>query len=151
MDRAQTPPAAGGAPQLAEIPADARRILEDGSHASGYWNAAQPTGGDAAQLAEYPDVAAKAGMLLLNNGRARDDHLHIDAPQLDAGFQDENIGLVKVLSPSSKHPRHDSFASKFPPADTPAAADVEVRSEAQGRGFVHGHAKGHSRIGDLQC
>ena len=136
MDRAQTPPAAGGAPQLAEIPADARRILEDGSHASGYWNAAQPTGGDAAQLAESPDVAAKAGMLLLNNGRARDDHLHIDAPQLDAGFQD------------------DSFASKSPPPIIPAVVDkvdVQVRSEAQGRGFVHGHAKRHSRIGDLQC
>ena len=54
--------------------------------------AAQPTGGDAAQLAEYPDVAAKADMLLLNNGRGRDDHLHINAPQRDAGFQDENVG-----------------------------------------------------------
>ena len=85
MDRAQTPPAAGGAPQLAEIPADARRILEDGSHASGYWNAAQPTGGDAAQLAEYPDVGYTAQL------------------------------------------------------------------EAQGRGFLHGHGKRHSRIGDLQC
>ena len=54
--------------------------------------AAQPTGSDAAQLAEYPDGAAEARVLLLNNGRGRDDHLHIDAPQLDAGFQDENVG-----------------------------------------------------------
>ena len=49
--------------------------------------------GDATQLDEYPDVAAEAGMLSLNNGLGRDDHLHIDATQLDAGFQDENVGL----------------------------------------------------------
>ena len=137
-------------------------------------------------------------MLLLHNGPARDDHLNIDAPQLDAGLPDEkfafdirseapsmpslhrmhqiaagnpraqarfylltqtlhfgclhgfdqlHIGRVNLVSPSSKHPRHDSFASKLQPAITPAAADVEVPGEAQGRGFTHGHGKGHSRIG----
>ena len=50
-----------------------------------YYHAAQPTGGDAAQLAEYPDVGYTAQL------------------------------------------------------------------EAQGRGFLHGHGKRHSRIGDLQC
>ena len=137
-------------------------------------------------------------MLLLHNGPARDDHLNIDAPQLDAGLPDErfafdirseapsmpslhrmhqiaagnpraqarfyllmqtlhfsclhgfdrlHIGGVNLVSPSRKHPRHDSFASKLQPAITPAAADVEVLGEAQGQGFTHGHAKGHSRIG----
>ena len=137
-------------------------------------------------------------MLLLQNGPARDDHLNIDASQLDAGLPDEkfafdirseapsmpslhrmhqiaagnpraqarfyllmqtlhfgclhgfdklHIGHVNLISPSKKHPRHDSFASKLQPAITPAAADVEVPGEAQGRGFTHGHGKGHSRIG----
>ena len=137
-------------------------------------------------------------MLLLHNGPARDDHLNIDAPQLDAGLPGEkfafdirseapsmpslhrmhqiaagnpraqarfyllmqtlhfsclhgfdqlHIGRVNLVSPSRKHPRHDSFASKLQPAITPAAADVEVPGEAQGRGFTHGHGKGHSRIG----
>ena len=137
-------------------------------------------------------------MLLLQNGPARDDHLNIDAPQLDAGLPDEkfvfdirseapsmpslhrmhqiaagnpraqarfyllmqtlhfgclhgfdklHIGRDNLVSPSRKHPRHDSFASKLQPAITPAAADVEVPGEAQGRGFTHGHGKGHSRIG----
>jgi len=137
-------------------------------------------------------------MLLLHNGPARDDHLNIDAPQLDAGMPDENfafdirseaprmpslhrmhqiaaanpraqarfylfmqtlhfgclhgfdrlhIGRVNLVSPSKKHPHHDSFASKLQPAITPAAADVAVPGEAQGRGFTHGHGKGHSRIG----
>ena len=137
-------------------------------------------------------------MLLLHDGPARDDHLNIDAPQLDAGLPDEkfafdirseapsmpslhrmhqiaagnpraqaryylfmqtlhfgclhgfdklHIGRVNLVSPSRKHPRHDSFASKLQPAITPAAADVEVPGEAQGRGFTHGHGKGHSRIG----
>ena len=137
-------------------------------------------------------------MLLLRNGPARDDHLNIDAPQLDAGLPDEkfafdirseapsmpslhrmhqiaagnpraqarfylltqtlhfgclhgfdklHIGQVNLISPSREHPRRDSFASKLQPAITPAAADVEVPGEAQGRGFTHGHGKGHSRIG----
>ena len=130
-------------------------------------------------------------MVLLRNGPAGDDHLNIDAPQLNAGLPDDNfvfdirseapampslhrmhqtaaqarfyllmqtfhfgclhgfdklrIGLVDLISPSRKHPRHDSFASKLQPAITPAAADVEVPGEAQGRGFTHGHGKGHSR------
>ena len=137
-------------------------------------------------------------MLLLQNGPARDDHLNIDAPQLDAGLPSEkfafdirseapsmpslhrmhqiaagnpraqarfyllmqtlhfgclhgfdmlHIGHVDLVSPSRKHPRHDNFASKLQPAITPAAADVELPGEAQGRGFTHGHGKGHSRIG----
>jgi hypothetical protein len=137
-------------------------------------------------------------MLLLHNGPPRDDHLNIDAPQLDAGLPNEkfafdirseapsmpslhrmhqiaagnpraqarfyllmqtlhfgclhgfdmlHIGRVDLVSPSKKHPRHDTFASKLQPAITPAAADVELPGEAQGRGFTHGHGKGHSRIG----
>jgi hypothetical protein len=63
------------------------------------------------------------------------------------GFDTLHIGRVNLVERYKKQPRHDSFASKLQPAITPAAADVEVPGEAQGRGFTHGHGKGHSRIG----
>ena len=63
------------------------------------------------------------------------------------GLDRLHIGRLRLISGDKNEPRHDSFASKLQPAITPAAADVEVPGEAQGRGFTHGHGKGHSRIG----
>ena len=48
-------------------------------------------------------------MLLLHNGPARDDHLNIDAPQLDAGLPDEKFAFdIRSEAPSmpSLHRMH---------------------------------------------
>ena len=42
---------------------------------------------------------------------------------------------------------HDSSAATLQPAIVPAVEDVQQPLEAQGRGFAHGHSKGHSRVG----
>ena len=63
------------------------------------------------------------------------------------GFERLHIGRQVLVRPFGGGARHDCFASKLQPAVTPAAADVSVPGEAQGRGFTHGHGKGHSRIG----
>jgi len=63
------------------------------------------------------------------------------------GFDTLRIGRKTVCKPGIKVVRHDWYASNLQPSITPAAADATLPGEAQGRGFTHGHAKGHSRIG----
>ena len=41
----------------------------------------------------------------------------------------------------------DVCASSLQPSMVPAAEDLQQPLEAQGRGFTHGHSKGHSRVG----
>ena len=41
----------------------------------------------------------------------------------------------------------DVCASSLQPSIVPAAEDLQQPLEAQGRGFAHGHSKGHSRVG----
>ena len=48
------------------------------------------------------------------------------------------------------HPRvplHDEVASSLQPSVTPGTTDAQAPFEAQGRGFEHGHGKGHSVVG----
>ena len=41
---------------------------------------------------------------------------------------------------------HDEVAASLQPCVVPGSTDVQAPFEAQGRGFVHGHGKGHSII-----
>ncbi|MCP4200797.1 MAG: hypothetical protein GY769_02535, partial [bacterium] len=42
---------------------------------------------------------------------------------------------------------HDEVAASLQPCVTPGTTDIQAPLEAQGRGFTHGHGKGHSIIG----
>ena len=64
-----------------------------------------------------------------------------ELPKEQTGLDELQNGQVNMVSPSSKHPRHDTTVSKLQPAISPAAADVQLHGEAQGRGCIHGHAK----------
>jgi len=63
------------------------------------------------------------------------------------GLEKLSIGRQVLIKPTMGKGAHDSYASRLQPAITPAAADVCAPGEAQGRGFQHAHAKGHSRVG----
>ena len=61
------------------------------------------------------------------------------------GVERLHIGR-KMLAFPSKIPQ-DEVAASLQPSVAPGTIDVQAPFEAQGRGFVHGHGKGHSIIG----
>jgi len=61
------------------------------------------------------------------------------------GVQRLHIGRVTLAKPH--RPVHDMVASSLQPSLMPGTTDVQAPLEAQGRGFTHGHGKGHSVLG----
>ena len=56
-----------------------------------------------------------------------------------------HIGRLTLARP--KVPRHDQVAASLQPCIAPGILDVQAPFEAQGRGFEHGHGKGHGLVG----
>ncbi|MCP4204061.1 MAG: hypothetical protein GY769_19275, partial [bacterium] len=61
------------------------------------------------------------------------------------GVERLHIGRVTLAKPL--RPVHDEVAASLQPCVTPGTTDVQAPLEAQGRGFTHGHGKGHSIVG----
>ena len=61
------------------------------------------------------------------------------------GLERLHIGRVALAKPSG--PRHDNNASSLQPSLALGLADLQSPIESQGRGFAHGHAKGHGIVG----
>lgn len=61
------------------------------------------------------------------------------------GVERLHIGRVTLARP--QHPPQDLVASSLQPSMCPGTTDVQAPLEAQGRGFTHGHGKGHSILG----
>ena len=55
------------------------------------------------------------------------------------------IGRTTLARPI--RPRDDDMATSLQPSLTPGTADLQSPVEGQGRGFPHGHAKGHGIVG----
>ena len=60
------------------------------------------------------------------------------------GVERLHIGRLTLARPHK--PVHDEVAASLQPCVVPGSTDVQAPFEAQGRGFVHGHGKGHSII-----
>ena len=56
-----------------------------------------------------------------------------------------HVGRLRLAAP--RVPHHDEVAATLQPCVAPGTTDVQAPFEGQGRGFVHGHGKGHSIIG----
>ena len=61
------------------------------------------------------------------------------------GIERLHIGRATLAKPP--RPVHDEVASSLQPCVTPGTTDLQAPLEAQGRGFTHGHGKGHSVLG----
>ena len=61
------------------------------------------------------------------------------------GVERLHIGRVALARP--RRPLHDDLAASLQPCVTPGTIDLQAPLEAQGRGFTHGHGKGHSILG----
>jgi len=61
------------------------------------------------------------------------------------GIERLHIGRLTLARPH--RPPHDLVASSLQPSVCPGTTDVQAPLEAQGRGFTHGHGKGHSILG----
>ena len=61
------------------------------------------------------------------------------------GVERLHIGRPVLARPQAAV--QDGVAASLQPCVAPGTTDVQVPLEAQGRGFTHGHAKGHSVIG----
>ena len=61
------------------------------------------------------------------------------------GIERLHIGRTTLARPLQ--PVHDEVAASLQPCISPGTTDVQAPLEAQGRGFTHGHGKGHSIIG----
>ena len=61
------------------------------------------------------------------------------------GLDRLHIGRLRLAAP--REPHHDDVAASLQPCIAPGTTDVQAPFEGQGRGFVHGHGKGHSIIG----
>ena len=61
------------------------------------------------------------------------------------GVERLHIGRTTLARPM--RPVQDEVASSLQPCIAPGTTDVQAPLEAQGRGFTHAHAKGHSVIG----
>ena len=61
------------------------------------------------------------------------------------GVERLHIGRVALARP--RRPLHDGIAASLQPCVTPGTIDLQAPLEAQGRGFTHGHGKGHSILG----
>ena len=58
------------------------------------------------------------------------------------GVERLRIGRLRLAAP--REPHHDEVAATLQPCVAPGTTDVQAPFEGQGRGFVHGHGKGHS-------
>jgi hypothetical protein len=65
--------------------------------------------------------------------------------RINLGVERLHIGRSTLARPL--RPVHDDVASSLQPCIAPGTTDVQAPLEAQGRGFTHGHGKGHSVIG----
>ena len=61
------------------------------------------------------------------------------------GVERLHIGRTTLARP--RRPVHDDVASSLQPCIAPGTTDVQAPLEAQGRGFTHGHGKGHAVVG----
>ena len=61
------------------------------------------------------------------------------------GLERLHIGRTTLASPTG--PRDDNLATSLQPSLAPGTADAQAPFEGQGRGFVHGHGKGHGIVG----
>ena len=61
------------------------------------------------------------------------------------GVERLHIGRITLARPYL--PVHDEVAASLQPCMAPGTTDVQAPFEAQGRGFFHGHGKGHGVIG----
>ena len=61
------------------------------------------------------------------------------------GLDRLHIGRLTLAQP--RVPVHDEVAASLQPCVAPGTIDVQAPFEAQGRGFEHGHGKGHGIVG----
>ena len=61
------------------------------------------------------------------------------------GLERLHIGRLSLIRPTG--PRDDNLAASLQPSLAPGTADVQAPLEGQGRGFIHGHGKGHGIVG----
>ena len=61
------------------------------------------------------------------------------------GLDRLHIGRLHLARPPAI--REDEVASSLQPSVAPGTTDVQAPFENQGRGFVHGHGKGHDCVG----
>ena len=59
----------------------------------------------------------------------------------------ERLHVGRMVLAKQAATTQDEVAASLQPCVTPGSTDVQAPFEAQGRGFVHGHGKGHSIIG----
>ena len=85
-------------------------------------------------VAADPRAQAKFGILMTE--------LHY---RFVMGVERLHIGRLTLARPLI--PVHDEIAASLQPCVAPGTTDVQAPFEAQGRGFFHGHGKGHSIIG----
>ena len=57
------------------------------------------------------------------------------------------IGRATLACPAAGIPPDDPVAASLQPSISPGTTDLQAPLESQGRGFVHGHGKGHGIIG----
>ena len=127
---ANKPGSSGGAAQPAQAPQE-----EPGG---GYLAAAEPSMPSLRSMHEIvaADPRAQAKFFLLMS------ELHY---RYIIGIERLHIGRATLAKPP--RPVHDEVASSLQPCVTPCTTDLQAPLEAQGRGFTHGHGKGHSVLG----
>ena len=127
---ANKPGSSGGAAQPAQAPQE-----EPGG---GYLAAAEPSMPSLRSMHEIvaADPRAQAKFFLLMS------ELHY---RYIIGIERLHIGRATLAKPP--RPVHDEVASSLQPCVTPGTTDLQAPLEAQGRGFTHGHGKGHSVLG----
>lgn len=59
----------------------------------------------------------------------------------------DRLLIRRVTLARPRRPIHDQVAASLHPCITPGIQDVQAPFESQGRGFEHGHGKGHGVIG----
>ena len=116
----------------AQPPAGATRLSE------GYLACTQPRMPSLRRMHEIvaADPRAQAKFFLLMS------ELHY---RFIVGIERLHIGRAVLARPL--RPVQDDVASSLQPCIAPGTTDVQAPLEAQGRGFTHGHGKGHSVIG----
>ena len=125
-----------GASQPAASSGSAPAAAADSQH--GYLSSTQPRMPALRQMHEYvaQDPRTQAKIFLLQS------ELHY---RYNLGIERLHIGRLTLAQPH--RPVHDAVASSLQPSIAPGATDVQAPLEAQGRGFVHSHGKGHSFLG----
>jgi hypothetical protein len=111
---------------------------------------------DASELAAHPLTQAKPCMPSL----MRMHQIVAEDPRAQANFfilmselhsryiirlDRLHIGRLTLAKPGAA--RQDGLATSLQPCTAPGTTDVQAPFEGQGRGFVHGHAKGHGTVG----